>query len=115
MKGSVHEDAFYSVQWVGTHESRDENNMDVKNNYLYWWLILLNGVQYGTPYSGCRVGNRPKFMPLNKIINRDILKSLHFNFVLSRFVLKGEGNDKEKIIFSYSTLKEIAIGLNHIW
>ena len=54
-------------------------------------------------------------MPLNKIINRDILKSLHFNFVLSRFVLKGEGNDKEKIIFSYSTLKEIAIGLNHIW
>ena len=48
-------------------------------------------------------------MPLDNILNRDILNSLSLNWVLRHFVLYGErNNDEERIIgFSFSTPKEI--------
>ena len=47
------------------------------------------------PYSGRPVGNFPEFMHLDNSLNRDILHSLSFHCFLSRFVLDGEGTDKE--------------------
>ena len=75
------------------------------------------GFQYGTPYSGHPVGNSPEFMPLDNGLNRDILHSLRFHCVLSRFVIDGEGTDEEErnTLFSFSTQKEIARGLKRIW
>ena len=77
----------------------------------------MNGLQDGTPYYGRPVGNSPKFMPLDNSLNRDILHSLRFHCVLSRFVLDGEGTDEEErnMRFSLSTPKEIARGLKGIW
>ena len=56
-------------------------------------------------------------MPLDYSLNRDILNSLRFHCVLSRFVLDGEVTDEEErnIHFSFSTPKEIARGLKPIW
>ena len=89
--------------------------MDEKNNYLHRYLPPFNGLQDGTPYVGGPVDNIPEFMNLDKILNRDILHSLCFHCVLSRFFLKGEGNDEEeKYRFSYATPKEITSGLTHI-
>ena len=65
-----------------------------EKNYFHSWLLPMNGLQDGTPYSGRPVGNSPKFMPLDNSINRDILNSLRFHCVLSRFVLDGEGTDE---------------------
>ena len=63
----------------------------------------MNGLQDGTPYDGLTVGNS--------------LHSLCFHCVLSRFVLDGGGTSKEESSMrsSFSTPKEIARGLNHIW
>ena len=70
-----------------------------------------------TPYAGRPEGNDPKFIPLDNSLNRDILHSLRFHCFLSRFLLDGEGKHKEErnMRFSFSTLKEIARGLNRIW
>ena len=56
-------------------------------------------------------------MPLDNSLNKDILHSLRFHYVLSPFLLDGEGTDKEErnMRFSFSTPKEIAIGLKRIW
>ena len=56
-------------------------------------------------------------MPLDHILNRDILHSLRFNCVLSRFRLDGKGKDKEErnMRFSFYTPREISQGLNRIW
>ena len=56
-------------------------------------------------------------MPLDNRLNRDILHSLRFHCVLSRFLLDGEGTDKEdrNVRFSLSTPKEIARRLKRIW
>ena len=56
-------------------------------------------------------------MPLDNFRNRYILQSLRFHYVLSRFLLDGEGTDTEErnMRFSFSTPKEIARGLKHIW
>ena len=69
----------------------------------------MNGLQDRTPYYGCPVGNIPDFMPLDNILNRDILNSLHFHCVLSHFLLDREVTDKEErnMRFSLSTPKEI--------
>ena len=77
----------------------------------------MNGLQDGTPYAGLPVVNNPKFMTLDNSLNRDILHSLHFNCVLSRFVLYGEGTDEEErnMRFSFSTPREIARGMKRIW
>ena len=64
-----------------------------EKNYYHRWLLPMNGLQDGTPYSGRPVGNSPEFMPLDNILNREILRCLRFLYVLSRFVLDGEGTD----------------------
>ena len=76
----------------------------------------MNGLQDGTPYDRRPVGNSPDFMPLENILNRDILHILRFHCVLSHFVLDGEGIDKEErnMCFSFSTPKEIARGLKRM-
>ena len=81
-----------------------------ENNYFHRWFLTMNGLQEGTPYDGCPVGNIPEFMPLDNRINRDIFHSLHFHCVLSHFFLDGEVTDKEErdMRFSFSTPKEIA-------
>ena len=65
----------------------------------------MNGLQDGTPLDGRPIGNGHKFMPLDNSLNRDILHCLRFHFVLSGFVLDGEGTDKEErnVRFSFST------------
>ena len=77
----------------------------------------MNGLQEGTSYDGRPVGNSPEFMLLDNSLNRDILQSLRFHCVLSRFVLYGEGTDEEErnMRFSFSTSKEIARGMKRIW
>ena len=67
-----------------------------ENNYFHRWLLPMNGLQNGTPYSGCPVGNSPEFVPLDNSLNRDILHSLCFYCVLIHFVLDGEGTDEEE-------------------
>ena len=61
-------------------------------------------------------GNIPKFMPLGNSLNRDILQSLRFHCVLSRFFLDGDGTYEEEknMRFSFSTPKEIPRGLKRI-
>ena len=56
-------------------------------------------------------------MTLDNSLNIDILHSLSFHCVLSRFILDGEGADEEErnMRFRFSTPKEIARGLKHIW
>ena len=65
-----------------------------ENNYFHRSLLPMNGFQDGTHYYGRPVGNSPEFMPLDNSLNRDILHSLRFHCVLSRFFLDGEGTDK---------------------
>ena len=90
--------------------------MKEKNDY-HRWLLPMNGFQDGTPYDGRPVGNSPEFMPLDNSLNRNILHSLRFHCFLSRFVLDGEGTDKEErnMKFSFSTPREIARGMKRIW
>ena len=78
-----------------------------ENNYLHRWFLPMNGLQDGTPYAGGPVVNIPKSMPLDDSLNRDILHSLRFNWVLSRFVLDREGTNEEErnTHFSFSTPK----------
>ena len=77
----------------------------------------MNLLQYGTPYARRPVGNSPEFMPLDKSLNIDILYSLRFHCILSRFLLDGEGTEEEErnTCFGFSTPKEIARGLKRIW
>ena len=88
-----------------------------EKKYYHSWLLPMNGLQDGIPYDGRHVGNSPEFMPLENSFNRDILNSLRFHCVLSRFVLDGKGTDEEErnMQFSFSTPREIARGMKHIW
>ena len=88
-----------------------------EKNCFHRWLLPMNGLQDGTPYAGSPVGNSPEFTPLYHSLNRDILQSLRFHCVLSRFFLDGEGTDKEErnMRFSLSTPNETARGLKRIW
>ena len=78
-----------------------------EKKYFNSWFLPMNGLQDGTPYSGCPVGNSPKFTTLDNSPNRDILHSLSLHFVLSHFILDGGGtNEEERIMqFSFSTPK----------
>ena len=97
MKGSVREDDFFIVHDALLFMTAKETIEWMKEkNYFHRWLLPMNGLQDGTPYTGCPVGNSHKFMPLANSLNRDILHSLRFHCVLSRFVLDGEGTDKEE-------------------
>ena len=64
----------------------------------------MNGLQDGIPYDGSPVGNIPEFMPLDNILNRDILHSFRLHFVLSRFLLDREVTDKEERNIRFSPL-----------
>ena len=88
-----------------------------EKNGFHCWLLPINWLQDGTPYAGRPVGNRPDFMPLDHSLNRDILHSLRFHCVLSRFVLDGEGTGEEErtMSFSFSTPREITRGMKRIW
>ena len=56
-------------------------------------------------------------MTLDNSLNNDILQSLCMHSVLSCYILDGEETDEEErnMCFSYSTPREIARGLKHIW
>ena len=64
-----------------------------EKNYYHRWLIPINGLQDRTPYAGRPVRKSPEFVPLDNSLNKDILHSLRFHCVLSRFVLDGEVTD----------------------
>ena len=108
MKGSVHEENFFIVNDALVLIIAKETIKWMKeNNYFHLWLLPMNGLQDGTRYYGRPIGNIPEFMPLDNSPNRDILHSLSFHCVLSRFVLDKEGTDEEErnMNFSFSTLK----------
>ena len=118
MKGSIHEDNFFIVHDALVSMTAKETIEWMKeNNNFHRWLLPMNGLKDGTPYDGNPVGNSPKFMPLDNILNRDILHCLRFHCVLSRFVLDGEGTneDERNMQFSFSTPREIAQGMKRIW
>ena len=108
MKGSVHEDDLFIVHDNLVLMTAKETIQWMKEkNCFHIWLLHMNVFQDGTPYAGRTVGNSPKFMPLDNSLNRDILHSLRFHCVLSRFVLDGEGTDEEErnMRFSFFTPK----------
>ena len=110
IKGSVHEESFFIVHDALVLMTSKETITRMKeNNYFRRWLLPMNGLEDSTPYAGHPVCNSPEFMSLDNTLNRDILHSFRFHCVLSRFLLDGEGTDKEErsIIFSFSTPKEI--------
>ena len=118
MKGSVREDYFFIVHDALVFmTAKDKIEWMTERNCFHRWLLPMNGLQYGTPYDGRPVVNGPKFMPLDNSLNRDILHSLRFHCVLSRFVLDGDGTYEEErnMQFSFSTPREIARVLKRIW
>ena len=117
MKGYVHEDGFLVVcDDLVLMTSKETIKWIKENNYLHRCLMPMNGFQDGTPYAGRPVGNSPKFMYLDHILNKDILHSLRFYCVLIHFLLDGEVTEEEErnMRFSFSTPKEIARGLKRI-
>ena len=110
MKGSIHEDDFFIVHdALGLMTAKETIKWMKEKNCFNRWLLPMNGLQDETPYSGRPIGNSPMFMNLDNSLNRDILQSLRFHCVLSRFLLDGEGTDEEErnIRFIFSTPKEI--------
>ena len=111
MKGSLHEDYFFIVHdTLVLMTAKETINWMRQNGYLHRWLIPINVLQDGTPYSGRPVGNILKFMPLDNSLNRDILHSLCMHSVLRCYIVdREETNEEERnICFSYSTPREIA-------
>ena len=91
MKGSLHEEALFVVHGaLVLMIAKEKIIWMIQNGYLHKWLLPLNGLQDGTPYAGRPVGNIPKFMPLYKSLNCDILHSLRMHSVLSCYILDGE-------------------------
>ena len=108
MKGSVYGDDFFIAHDALVLMTAKETIRCTKEkNCFHCWLLPMNVLQDRTPYAGRHVGNSPEFMTLDYSLNRDILHSLCFHFVLSRFVLDGEGTDEEEsnMHFSFSTPK----------
>ena len=86
MKGSVHEDDLFIIHdALVLMTSKETIIWRKENNFLYCWLMPMNGLQDETTYSGRPVGNIPNVMPLDNSLNREILHSLSFHCVLSRF------------------------------
>ena len=118
MKESVHEDDLFIVHDALVLMTAKETIIWMREkNYFHRWLLPMNVFQDRTPYDGRHVGNSPEYMPLDHSLNRDILYSLRFHFVLSRFWLDEEGTDEEErnMRFSFSTQKKISRGLKRIW
>ena len=118
IKGSVHEDDFYIIHnALVLMTAKETINWMKQKGYLHCLLLLLNGLQDGTPYSVRPVGNIPEFMPLDNSLNRGILHSLSFRCVLIHSIVDGEKTTEEEMnfCFSFSTPREIARGLKRIW
>ena len=108
IKRSVHEDNLFMVHYGLVLMTAKETITWMKDkNYFHHWLPPINIFQGETPYYGCPVVNRLELIPLDNNSNRDILHSLRFHCVLSRFVLDGEVTDEEEsnMRFSLSTPK----------
>ena len=74
IKGSVHEDDFFIVHDALVLMTAKEKIKWMKEkNYYHRWLLPMKRLNDGTPYDGRPVGNSPKFMPLENILNRNIL------------------------------------------
>ena len=117
-KGSVHEDdLFIFHDDLVLMKAKETIEWMKEKNCFHHWLLPTNGFQYRIPYDGRPVGNSPEFMPLDNILNRDILQSFRYHCVLRRFLLYGEGTDEEErnMRFSFSTPKETTRGLKRIW
>ena len=86
LKVCVHEDDLFIVHDALVLMTAKEMIEWMKeNNCFHHRLLTMNELQDRTPFSGRPVGNSPKFMPLYNSLNRDILHSLRFHCVLSRF------------------------------
>ena len=60
MKGSVHEDDLFIVHDTLVLMTVEETIQCMKEkNYYHRWLLPMNGLQDGTRYAGCPVGNSP--------------------------------------------------------
>ena len=60
MKGSVHEGDFFMVHDALVLMTAKETIKWMKEkNYYHRWLLPMNGLQDGTPYARCPVGNSP--------------------------------------------------------
>ena len=96
---------FHCLWWSSIDDSEVDKQMNEIKNYFHHWLLPMNVLQDGKPYYGRPLGISPKFMPLENSVNRDIMHSLRFHCVLSRFLLYRE---KRNMRFSLSSPKEIA-------
>ena len=80
MKGSVHKEDFCIVHDALVLMTYKEMITCMRENYeLCRWFLPMNGSQDGTTYARLPVGNSPKFMPLDNILNREILHYLCFH------------------------------------
>ena len=95
MKGFVHEDDFFIIHDALVLMTEKETIKWTKEkNCFHRWVLPMNGLQDGILYAGRPVGNSPEFMHLDNSLNRDILHSLRFHCVMSRFLLDGERRDE---------------------
>ena len=91
MKGSVHEEYFFIFHdALVLMTAKETINWMRQKGYLHQWLLPLNGLHDGNPYAGRPVCNKPEFMPLDNLLNRDILHSLLMHSVLSSYIIDGE-------------------------
>ena len=92
----MNEDNFFIVHnALVLMTAKEKINCMRHNSYSHRWLLPLNGMQDGTPYAVCPVGDSPEFMPLDNLLNCDILHSLRMHIVLSFYILDGEETYKE--------------------
>ena len=95
MKGSVHEYNFFIIRDALVLMISKETIEYIKEKKCFHrWLLPMNGLQDGTPYSGRPVVNSLEFMHLDNSLDRNISHSFRSHCVLSHFVLDGEGTDK---------------------
>ena len=86
MKGSVHEDDLFIIHDALVLMTAKKTIKWIKeNSHFHRWLLPMNGLQDWTPCDGRLVGNIPMFMPLDNILNRDILHIFCLNCAFSRF------------------------------
>ena len=117
MKGYVHEDDLFIVHDYCVSMTVKETITWMRyNNYFHCQFLPMNGFKNGTPYSGLLVGNSPKLIHLDNILNIYILHSYQFHCVLIRFFLDRQGTNKENrnMRISLSTPNKIARGLKLI-
>ena len=93
----MHEDDFFiihnSLVLIAANEAK---KWIIQNRYLHIWLLHLNRLQYGTPHASRSVGNIPEFMPLDNLLNYDILQSLLIFSVLICYILDGEETNEDE-------------------